>query len=86
MFNTKRDTIIDKMLMSAGLNALDTDTLKLRKVYLFHLLGGLSKIDWNVDKENYQSYTKNQDENDKLIAVNNLAKVLELASKYVIRL
>tara|TARA_B110000003_G_scaffold261132_1_gene282586 strand:+ start:496 stop:804 length:309 start_codon:yes stop_codon:yes gene_type:complete len=36
-----------------------------------------------VDKENYQTYTKNQEENDKLIAGNNLAKALELASKYV---
>ena len=36
-----------------------------------------------VDKENYQTYTKSQDENDKLIAGNNLAKALELASKYV---
>ena len=36
-----------------------------------------------VDKENYQAYTKSQEENDKLIAGNNLAKALELASKYV---
>lgn len=31
--------------MIAGLNAFDTDTLKLREVYLFQILGGLSKID-----------------------------------------
>jgi hypothetical protein len=42
---TERDTIIDKMLMTAGLNALDTDTLKLREVYLFQILGGLIKLD-----------------------------------------
>ena len=41
----ERDTIINKMLMIAGLNAFDTDTLKLREVYLFQILGGLSKID-----------------------------------------
>ena len=42
---TERDTLIDKMLMSAGLNSLDTDTLKLREVYLFQILGGLIKLD-----------------------------------------
>ena len=42
---SERNTIIDKMLMIAGLNALDTDTLKLREVYLFQLLGGLIKLD-----------------------------------------
>ena len=41
----ERDTIIDKMLMIAGLNAFDKDTLNLREVYLFQILGGLSKID-----------------------------------------
>ena len=41
----ERDNIIDKMLMIAGLNAFDADTLKLREVYLFQILGGLSKID-----------------------------------------
>ena len=41
----QRNTIIDKMLMSAGLNSLDTDTLKLREVYLFQILGGLIKLD-----------------------------------------
>ena len=44
----ERDTIIDKMLMIAGLNAFDTDTLKLREVYLFQILGGLIKLDLNV--------------------------------------
>ena len=42
---TERDTIINKMLIIAGLNALDTDTLKLREVYLFQILGGLIKLD-----------------------------------------
>ena len=42
---TERDTVIDKMLIIAGLNALDTDTLKLREVYLFQILGGLIKLD-----------------------------------------
>ena len=41
---TERDTIIDKILMIAGLNALDTDTLKLREIYLFQILGGLVKL------------------------------------------
>ena len=34
----ERDYIIDKMLMIAGLNLLDTDSLKLKEVYLFHLI------------------------------------------------
>ena len=42
---TERDTLIDKILMIAGLNALDTGTLKLREVYLFQILGGLIKLD-----------------------------------------
>ena len=42
---TGRDTLIDKILMIAGLNSLDTDTLKLREVYLFQILGGLIKLD-----------------------------------------
>ena len=46
---TGRDTLIDKILMIAGLNSLDTDTLKLREVYLFQILGGLIKLDWNVN-------------------------------------
>ena len=33
------------MLIIAGLNVLDTDTLKLREVYLFQILGGLIKLD-----------------------------------------
>jgi hypothetical protein len=31
--------------MIAGLNALDTGTLKLREVYLFQILGGLTNLD-----------------------------------------
>ena len=42
---TERDTLIDKILMIAGLNALDTGTLKLREVYLFQILGDLIKLD-----------------------------------------
>ena len=41
----ERDYIIDKMLMIAGLNLLDTDSLKLKEVYLFQIMGGVIKID-----------------------------------------
>tara|TARA_R100001369_G_scaffold1840_1_gene5999 strand:- start:6 stop:560 length:555 start_codon:yes stop_codon:yes gene_type:complete len=35
-----------------------------------------------VNKEDYQHYTKSQEENDKLIAGNNLVKALEMVSQY----
>ena len=42
---SERDTIIEKMLKIAGLNALDSDKLKLKEVYLFEILGSLIKLD-----------------------------------------
>tara|TARA_B110000240_G_scaffold197453_1_gene252725 strand:+ start:570 stop:1109 length:540 start_codon:yes stop_codon:yes gene_type:complete len=42
---TERNYIIDKMLMLAGFNSVDTNELKLKEVYLFQIMGGVVKID-----------------------------------------
>ena len=42
---SERDYIIDKMLMLAGFNSVDTNELKLKEVYLFQIMGGVVKID-----------------------------------------
>ena len=42
---SERNYIIDKMLMIAGLNSLDTDSLKLKECYSFQIMGGVVKID-----------------------------------------
>ena len=42
---TERNYIIDKMLMLAGFNSVDTNELKLKEVYLFQIMGDLIKID-----------------------------------------
>ena len=42
---SEKDSIIDKILMVAGLNAIDTDELKLKEVYSFQIMGDLIKID-----------------------------------------
>ena len=42
---SERDYIIDKMLMLAGFNSVDTNELKLKEVYLFQTMGNLIQID-----------------------------------------
>ncbi len=41
---SERDSIIDRMLMLAGLNRLDTEELKLKEVYSFQITGDLILI------------------------------------------
>ena len=42
---SERNYIIDKMLMIAGLNSLDTESLKPKECYSFQIMGGVVKID-----------------------------------------
>jgi hypothetical protein len=79
--NTKLST--DKLMFLLDINIVELKELKNK----FERIKGIVNIvnsEWRIEvfKDNYTRYTKNQEENDKLICGNNLIKALEMVGKY----